>query len=451
LDDLIRLVDVLDALSVDPPLAIATVVNTRGSAYRRPGARMIVRQSMSVLGAVSAGCLERDIIAHCEGLVDTDKPLLLTYDGNSSDELIFGLKLGCDGIVQVLVEPSGYRADSRADIAHSCCDKLRRLRQLLPQLLSVHRRVIAVTVFDLTCLSANPLSTGLVMIKSSLQTIELAPLPQQVLALLAREAQQALEDNRGAKSFVLEQQVGDYQLSALFEVVEPVMSLLVFGSGQDVDPLIEMADVLGWRVTVVGESRSTSTVSKASGGTGELVHIGPKAGGLVLDRFQRFKNVQVKHIRIEQLPALIAGQYFSAAVVMTHDYDRDKKILQSLFQSDLAYIGVVGPRRRADKLLAEMALAGVPITGAELSRLFSPIGLDLGAERPEEIALSILAEIKAVLAGHPGGKLKEKQGPIHQPTTQKHSAIEDLAVWGASLTSAIEKHEINATCALSDD
>lgn len=92
--------------------------------------------------------------------------------------------------------------------------------------------------------------------------------------------------------------------------------------------------------------------------------------------------------------------------------------MAALFNSEASYIGVVGPRRRADKLLAELALAGVPITPAAIGRLYSPVGLDIGAERPEEIALAIVAEIKAVLASHGGGMLRHKQGPIHQALPQ---------------------------------
>jgi xanthine/CO dehydrogenase XdhC/CoxF family maturation factor len=425
MDDLVRLFDLLGAdehtegaANTDAPLAIATVVNTSGSAYRRPGARMVIRQSMAVQGAVSAGCLERDIIANCHGLKDDDRPLLLTYDGTSSDELIFGLKLGCDGIVQVLLEPVGKLQKQLATYSYN----LHSMRQLLSQLLSAHRRVVAVTVFDFTGHLLDQADTtdsvsglegiGLVMLETGTQTFELDALPSSVAELLRSEAGQVLQDAEG-QSFVLQQEIDGCMLSALIEIVEPITSLVIFGSGQDVSPLLAMTAVLGWRVMVLG-------------------------------------NAQVQRLDREQFGALIADQGFSAVVVMTHDYELDKKVLQVLFTGSgiatLPYIGVVGPRRRADKLLAELALAGVPITQNETNRLFSPIGLDLGAERPEEIALSILAEIKAVLAGHRGGLLREKQGPIHEPTRLKEPDHDAASVASA----AVEKRTISATCRLND-
>ena len=437
MDDLVRLLDLLGAdgaaVDADPPLAIATVVNTRGSAYRRPGARMLIRQSMAVQGAVSAGCLERDIIAHCEALKAGDKPLLLTYDGNSSDELIFGLRLGCDGIVQILLEPVGPGTNLLPDglpdgLANGLPD-FYRLKALVPQLLSNHRRLVAVTVFELTGPASVDVDTmqdfdqatlssgvGLVMLEAGLegaggQKYHLDGLPGPVSNLLRVEALQALHDDQG-RSFVVKHEVDGYCCSALIEVVQSITSLGVFGSGQDVGPLVDMAHVLGWRITVLN-------------------------------------NTQIDRLLNDQCAALIDGQNLDAAIVMTHDYDRDKKILQGLFASwDLPYIGVVGPRRRSDKLLAELALKGVPVTEDQLSRLYSPVGLDLGAERPEEIALSILAEIKAVLAGHRGGFLREKQGPIHAPIRLKTFAGDESSAPPG--TRAVRYLSLGTTCRVED-
>jgi xanthine/CO dehydrogenase XdhC/CoxF family maturation factor len=395
---------------------------------------MLIRQSMSVQGAVSAGCLERDIIAHCEALKVDDRPLLLTYDVTSADELVFGLKLGCDGIVQVLLEPVG-QSSKQLDRSYG---NLRQRPHLLPQLLSAHGRVVAVTLFDLTNGLAQPADldsglagAGLVMLETGRQTYELSLLPGSVSAILSRQARQALQGPDRLQSFVFRQEIDGYTFSALIEIVQPTTSLLVFGSGQDLDPLAKMAGVLGWPVTVMG-------------------------------------NAQLDRLDCQQLVSWIGGQYVSAAIVMTHDYERDRKILQALFGSSgagsaagvLPYIGVVGPRRRADKLLAELALLGVPIDEEQLGRLFSPVGLDLGAERPEEIALSILAEIKAVLAGHRGGLLKEKQGPIHEPTRLKTAdgvftsgpEMCEKNKTAASTTNQIaQNHAIGTSCRPSDD
>ncbi|MBS1995869.1 MAG: XdhC family protein [Cyanobacteria bacterium SZAS LIN-2] len=449
MDDLVRVLNILDGeadltafqakTDSDPPLALATVVNTRGSAYRRPGARMLVRRSLAVQGAVSAGCLERDIVANCQFLAADDKPVLLTYDGSSSDELIFGLKLGCDGIVQILVEPVALQNSFGQP-------KFRRLQKLVPEILSDCGRLVAVTIFEMSTAADRdgldggvPGSAGLVMLETGSKTYELASVPRPVSAFLRSQAQQALTARNG-RSFVVSEEVDGYVFSALIELVQPLTSLMVFGSGQDVDPLVEMADVLGWRVTIVDES----------GGNGH-------AARRLSERFRRFNNARVAVIDFEHLPALIRRETINAAVVMTHDYERDRRILRHLFaqptkggHGQLPYIGVVGPRRRCDKLLAELALAGMPITEAELARLYSPVGLDLGAERPEEIALSILSEIKAVLAGHGGAPLREKQGPIHEPVHVIKSVT--LSEEGTvELTfSAVDRQLLNTACVISE-
>jgi len=235
--------------------------------------------------------------------------------------------------------------------------------------------------------------------------------PRNVSAYLRTQAQEVLGDSRGGRSLVVSADIDGYSVSALIELVQPVTSLMIFGSGQDVEPLVEMADVLGWRATVVEESRGPANVSSRD------------AQQKLTERFRRFTNTRALVMDFDALLALIARETINAAVVMTHDYERDGKILRHLLSdwaSLLPYIGVVGPRRRADKLMAELALAGLPLTETAQSRLYSPVGLDLGAERPEEIALSILAEIKAVLAGHNGGLLREKQGPIHEPVKHRH-------------------------------
>ena len=103
---------------------------------------------------------------------------------------------------------------------------------------------------------------------------------------------------------------------------------------------------------------------------------------------------------------------------MSHHYVSDRDYLKALLPLPLAYLGLMGPRRRAEKMLHEIRVEGVMVGDELLRKLHNPVGLDIGAEGPEEIALAILAEINAVLAGHGGGMLREKKGPIHAPRTE---------------------------------
>jgi xanthine/CO dehydrogenase XdhC/CoxF family maturation factor len=372
MDELARLIDSLSHQRQDADdklFAIATVVNTEGSVYRRPGARMLIAQSMKVSGAVSAGCLEKDIIAQCEALVDNPRPLLLTYDGESADELIFGLRLGCDGIVQILVEPVQL-IDQEID----------QLQRNVPDLFSRNRKMAAVRVFAVehsAGVGANWNAChdliGTVLLVSDSENVEIRTIAPAVKIALLKEARNVLNC---MQSQVIECVVDGLLLRAFVELSLPRQSLLVFGPGQDVVPLLKMADVLGWQTT----------------------HLSNR------NYVEAFKALK--------------GQIFDSCVIMTHDYEADKLILQSLFSQNESkslpeYIGIVGPKRRSQKLFAELALLGIAMTPEQGARVFSPIGLDIGAERPEEIALSILAEMQAVRTEHAGGLLKDKRGPIH--------------------------------------
>ncbi|MDR3612749.1 MAG: XdhC family protein [Candidatus Obscuribacterales bacterium] len=404
MDELARLIDALSQQpegADDKLFAIATVVNTKGSVYRRPGARMLIAESMKVSGAVSAGCLERDIIAQCETLVDAPRPLLLTYDGESADELIFGLRLGCDGIVQILVEPA-------APIKPS----LDRLQMAVPELFSRTRKVAAVTVFavqpsivsESRAFTADDL-IGTALLVTDAEDLELQALAPMVKIALLKEARAALDC---MQSQVVEVVVDGLTLRAFVEVSLPRHSLLVFGAGQDTVPLLNIAEVLGWQTTHLSN-----------------------------------RNF------VEAYEAL-NGQLFDSCVIMTHDYEADKLILESLFRQNVrhslpGYIGIVGPKRRSQKLFAELALLGIALTDDQEARVFSPVGLDIGAERPEEIALSILAEMQAVRTEHFGGLLKDKQGPIH--STRVSLKVSD---GNDNLMQFPEVSSINASCNILD-
>jgi xanthine dehydrogenase accessory factor len=324
----------------------------------------------------------------------------LTYDGESADEFIFGLRLGCDGIVQILVEPA-------APIKSS----LDQLQKMVPELFSRARKVAAVTVFSVQpaiSSGAQVLADGLVgsvLLVTESEDVELRAFTPAIKTALLKEARAALSL---MQSHVIEIMVDGFSLKAFVEISLPRHSLLVFGAGQDTVPLLKMSEVLGWQTTHLSN-----------------------------------RNF------VEAYEAL-NGQLFDSCVIMTHDYEADKLILQSLFRQSVKYslpryIGIVGPKRRSQKLFAELALLGIAVTAEEEACVFSPVGLDIGAERPEEIALSILAEMQAVRTEHSGGLLKDKQGPIH--STRVSLKISD---GNDNLMQFPDNISINASCNVLD-
>lgn len=178
----------------------------------------------------------------------------------------------------------------------------------------------------------------------------------------------------------------DHQEPFYEELIEPPIQLVVFGSGADVPPLARIASELGWSVAVIDHKLEHARVED-----------------------------QVRYL---PLPATVWRQDVrldprTACIVMTHRMKDDADYLSGLIGSECGYIGCLGPASRTKALLDELALGGVALTDAECGRLRAPVGVDLGAERPQEIALSILAEVSAVMNGTQGGSLCAKQGPIH--------------------------------------
>ena len=355
-------------------VVLATVVRTEGSTYRRAGARSLIRRGGRTIGAVSGGCLEADLAARVDDLLAAGRPELVTYDTRAGDDLVWGLGVGCNGRVDVLLEPLAGEGIARAHTLYTWCRDL-----IAPAVLTT---VIAVPagsdsvagprVGDRFLLTANgePISSGL--------TLDFAT--QRVIA----DARDALSTRRSAVRAYVQTRDGAGGLEVLHEVIAPPIARLVCGGGADAVPLVRIANGLGWSVTVSDHRPEYARSERFPGAT-----------ALLLDRDE--------HV-VEYPP----GRGCDAAVVMAHNYARDLAQLRALLAAGAPYVGVLGPRRRTERMLAELGASD-----AEMARVHAPIGLDLGAETPDEIALAIVAEVQAVLAGRRGAPLRERDGGIH--------------------------------------
>jgi len=173
------------------------------------------------------------------------------------------------------------------------------------------------------------------------------------------------------------------------EVIDPLVFLAIFGAGYDAIPVVNLAKHLGWYVTIV-DNRPGYTTSERF----------PLADQIIFSEPQIIQN----HLKLTPR---------TVAIVMTHTYKTDLALLRTLLLSDISYIGVLGPKSRTHQLLQEIESAGLMLTPEHLYRIYAPVGLDIGADSPETIALSIIAEIQAILANRSGGLLRARQGPIH--------------------------------------
>jgi xanthine/CO dehydrogenase XdhC/CoxF family maturation factor len=350
--------------------ALATVVKVEGSAYRRPGARMLITSGGITVGTISGGCLESDVRERAHRILQGGDAVVVRYDSTSDADGLFGLGLGCNGIVHVLIEPV-LVGDPHGPIAF-----LAGARQ------SGHEAVMATVIAS----DIQGVRAGMRLWSDRDEhvngNIELA----EVVQLLNAEMRAAVGTRRAA---VRSLDLPEGRVEALIEVVAPPTRLVLFGAGHDAQPLAQFARQLGWHVTVADHRPAFATT----------------------DRFPTVQQVVCASPDEMVFRAAVNGA--TVAIIMTHHLEHDRLLLRSLLPLPLRYLGILGPRARTERLLNEIEAEGLVLDPCWLERLHSPAGLDLGAETPEEIALSILAEMQATLTGRSGGRLKDHNGPIH--------------------------------------
>ncbi|PJJ59622.1 XdhC family protein [Hymenobacter chitinivorans] len=355
--------------------ALASVVDVAGSAYRRPGARMLVTEEGQLTGAISGGCLEGDARRRARQTIQQGRPTVVTYDSTDpDDDLQFGAALGCQGVVQILLEPLDFaNPDNPLEL-------LRRWAQ------GVAAPAVVATVFSMAGTGAAAQMGERLLLTAEGSVEGSLPADSELYDAILTDARAALAAGQPATRHY-PAPAGTVRVS--LELLRPPVRLTVYGAGNDVQPLVRLAAGLGWRVQVVDGRPNQAQAS----------------------RFPEAEAVRV--LPLAQVPDEPHDGSF--ALLMTHNYYYDLAVLRHLLPAPTRYIGLLGPRKKYDRLLEDLE-QDVPDAAAQLrGRLYSPIGLNLGAETPEEIALSIVAEIQAVLAGRPAGFLRDSPHPIHPP------------------------------------
>lgn len=371
--------------------ALATVVNIRGSAYRRPGARMLITEDGQPTGTISGGCLERDVILRAQRVIERGEATLATYDSTDEREIDFGVGLGCGGVVQILIEPLPASEPGHLSMVN---EFLRR-----------RERGVLATVWQASSPEIARRGSHLLLGSDGEVWNDIGN-PQ----LAAWIQEDAWETTRTRQSVAQSYQLAVGQAEVFLEVLQPPVPLVVFGGGHDAIPLVQFACELGWHVTVVDGRSAAASRTQFS-----------RADEVVLCRPERV---------LDRVP--LTGD--TVAVVMTHNYRNDLELLKVLLPSPIPYVGLLGSRTRSTRLLQELDDDDINVTIAQRSKLHAPIGLDIGAETCEEIALAIVAEIRAALAGHTGGSLKDRWAPIHEraPSEQVRRARMMAVVESAS-------------------
>jgi xanthine dehydrogenase accessory factor len=352
-------------------VVLATVVRVTGSSYGGVGARMVIGNDGSTVGLVSGGCLESDLAEHARRVHVSGRAEVVTYDTRDDDDAPWGLGLGCNGLIEVLLEP--LPPPRAKDVA-----------AIIDQALSGDAPSVIATVIRVPDSEDGLPTLGSHALFGSDETQSIGDWGTgSTLADAAEHVNEAISAGRRG----LVREFGPVEVA--FEVVMPAVRLIVCGTGPDAAPVARFASQLGWDVTVVDHRPLTEAHSK---------------------RFPGARVVEcAEAVRVAEVLPLTTR---TAAVVMSHHFPRDRAYVQALLAANVAYLGVLGPRARTERMLAELATGnGGP--GANSDRLFAPVGLDLGGEGPDAIALAIISQVSAVTSGRGGGHLRDRRAPMH--------------------------------------
>ena len=351
--------------------ALATVVHVDGSSYRRPGARMLVDDEGVLTGAISGGCLEGDALRKAMHALSQQKTKLVAFDTSNEDDMSIGIQLGCAGVIQVLFEPIN------SSLPYNPIELIRRS-------ISTRQDAVLLTLFNLDLKNQEQNGTCLLMEEggSLIGNIQY----QQLHDSFMEDMKEVLA---AGKSIFKSYLIGDASITAFIEFMQPPISLVIVGAGNDAIPMMQIANTLGWDIRIV-DGRNT--------------HARP-------EKFQSACQVLVS--KPEDVLKQLSIDARTAFVMMTHNYNYDLSMLKVLLPMGIPYIGMLGPKKKTDRMLKEIQDAGVELDEKILDKVYGPTGLELGAETPEEIALSITAEILSVMNGALGGQLKKKTDVIH--------------------------------------
>ncbi len=333
---------------------LATIIETFGSTYQKAGARMLITETGELQGLLGGGCFERDLVEHARTVFETGQAKTVFYDMRAPDDVIWGLGLGCNGAVRIFLQRL-TAADHFAPL------------NLIVEAFEKRQTGILTTIVE----SEHP---DFPQSQSLFLPIEKNHVSWPVAA-----------GDLPEKPSLQTHWVGGRSVRVFYDPLQPPTSLLLLGAGDDAMPVVECAKLLGWKVCVSDHRQA-------------LLHENrfPKADGLL-------------HILPQNLRHSVQLDDYDAAVVMSHNLDHDRHYLAALAASKLAFIGLLGPSHRRDKLLQSLGDSSSQIA----DRVFGPVGLDIGAQTPEAIALSIIAGIHAALNGRTGLQLDKKTSTSH--------------------------------------
>lgn len=337
-------------------LALASVVNVEESSYRRIGARMLVSSNGNWIGGISGGCLEGDALKRSQKAIFNNVPSRVVYDTMDDDKNQIGVGLGCNGRIEVLFSPIDPD-DTNNEI------------EQLKKVVALNAPTILIKVIESNQDSEHLGKT--LLIKDEANQVSFMGLS---VADLTKEVWQRKKN----KIF---SHPNHPEVKILIEHIRPETRLIIIGDNYDVHAMVGLVHEMGWEINIVGRPKKI-----------------PKS----------IFSLAQKVLNYEDIDQIEVHDY-TAVVLMSHDYNWDKAMLPHILKKNPRYIGMLGPKKRAIKMQTELG----DIDLERLPNFHSPIGLDIGAETPEEISLSVISEIIAFFRDKKGTSLRHKKGSIH--------------------------------------
>ena len=357
--------------------ALGTVVKVEESAYRRIGARMYVSSKGDWTGGISGGCLEGDALKRAQIAINKNQSSIVVYDTMDDDSHQIGVGLGCNGRIEVMFTPVDPEDTANPIEFLKTITDTRKTEALL-QILSNDREEAGSKRTDKT---EDSLIGKFYPYSQLHHLIEATGIAQADIDTSINEAKR----KRKSRVFHLSNQSGE-RFEILVELIRPKITVICIGDNYDVNALVSIVHEMGWEIHVAGKLRKLSK-----------------------ELFQMTKSTceyaDAHKISIDE---------HTAVVLMSHDYKTDYQLLQHFIKHDVPYIGLLGPKKRMIKMQNELADEGKNIDLESIPNLFAPVGLDIGAESPEEISLSIASEIITTLRFRKGTSLRKRLGPIHE-------------------------------------
>jgi len=353
---------------------LATIIDTSGSTYRKAGARLLITKAGNFYGLLGGGCFESDLLEHALQVFVSKQTNTLFYDMRGPEDLVWGLGLGCNGAVKIRLEYLSKETDFTP-------------LSVIEKGLDSKQECVVATV----CESDHPsiLSDQHYLLSTDQEIDDDQTIPGPFL-------QAAVETLATGTSSLLSIDVDGHQIQTFMSCVMPPTRLVIIGGGPDCVPVIKTASLLGWDITVIDYRDNYSNPENF-----------PEANNVI-------------NSTPEQLDSTIDITNVDAVVLMTHKYEYDLRYLKNLINTSIPYIGLLGPTARKNELLR---LLEDDITIEKNERIYGPVGMNIGGELPEEIALSLIAEIQAVLNHRSGGHLSR-----HNMDKENSNKFDDLSI-----------------------